>query len=221
MTTSPTAQTLTKAPKNNSSRTGTIISRRWCTNQDLAFLIIRPDGGNKNGSDDVNSGPMLPWPMSNEDDLLAEHFRPDAKVVYEVEEAGGEKRVDNVREGGEEGGGGELLQIKPHKNNPSRTGTIISRTWRTSQDLALLKVRPDGGNKDGSDDVSFGPMLPWPMSNEDDLLAEHFRPDAKVVYEVEEAGGEKRFVNVREEGKEGVWGEAGMNIFQGVELTFF
>jgi hypothetical protein len=88
-------------------------------------------------------------------------------------------------------------QINLLKDNPRRTGTVISRTWHVAQDLGIIKIRPDGGNEDGSDDATSGPMLAWPESSKERDLAGCFKPGTRVMYEVEEGGGKKKAVGVR------------------------
>ena len=88
-------------------------------------------------------------------------------------------------------------QINLHKETPRRTGTVISRIWHVAQDLGTVKIRPDGGNEDGSDDATSGPMIAWPMSSKEREVAGNFKPGTRVVYEVEEGRGEKKAVGVR------------------------
>ncbi|KAK3172693.1 hypothetical protein OEA41_006017 [Lepraria neglecta] len=75
--------------KEKQRRMGTVISRGWQATSDLGTITIRPDGGNEDGSDDVASGPMIPWPISSKERALLEWFRVESRVLYEIEE--GEK----------------------------------------------------------------------------------------------------------------------------------
>lgn len=88
-------------------------------------------------------------------------------------------------------------QINLLKETPRRTGTVISRIWHVAQDLGTIKIRPEGGNEDGSDDATSEPMIAWPMSSKERELAEQFKPGTRVVYEIQEGGAEKKAVGVR------------------------
>ncbi|KAL2058407.1 hypothetical protein ABVK25_001135 [Lepraria finkii] len=79
-------------------RMGIVISRSWQATVDLGTITITPDGGSEDGSDDMTSGPMIPWLISSKERALLEWFRMESRVLYEIEESeSGEKMAVKAR----------------------------------------------------------------------------------------------------------------------------